>query len=71
MWYNHLRRVFYAIETRRLARGGEGVLSTVADPFAAGLSPEQRRRIAEEARRRRLPPSELLSEIVDEYFDEG
>jgi hypothetical protein len=71
VWYSHVRRVFYAIETRRLARGGEGVLSTVTDPFAAGLSPEQRRQIAEEARRRHLPPSELLSEIVDEYFEEG
>ena len=67
LWYSHIERVFYALETRRvIARGSETAAGFMGDRLIAGLPPDVRTAIAKAATRLGVRPSELL-EILREW----
>lgn len=69
VWYDRVKRVFYAIEAKRLAfRKYEDVLSTLTDPLLSGISPEIRKRIYHLSKEKGLSPATVLAEILHGFF---
>ena len=69
LWYSHIKKIFYAIESRRLTTGErENVIGTVSDPLTAALSLEIRREIYNLAKLRGIPAPYLLADIVKKYL---
>jgi hypothetical protein len=65
VWYSHIEKVFYAVETKRIARWNSyGELGFMNDSLIAGLSPESRTRISKAAIKLGIHPSSLLEKIV-------
>lgn len=71
VWYDHIEKIYYAIETKRLLiRDGE-VLTNLVDPLCVRLDPEIRRKIYKIAKERGVTASELLVDIVRKYINKN